>query len=137
MTADEARIRVAKGATWLDRKRLGWAKQINTGQLNLEGSCLCILGQIFGCFYSVVPEEVSVVPLVPPDERLSPSGAAALGFRHTGARGLGLSEEEQKAARAEYHVLQDAWIEAIADRLHPVTEDPAPLAACAEPGVHA
>lgn len=38
--------RVAKGATWLDKVRPGWFKNINLDKLQLSDGCHCVLGQI-------------------------------------------------------------------------------------------
>jgi hypothetical protein len=84
----------------------GWARRIDTGTLTLHDPCGCIVGQLCG-----------------PVKR-------GLGFR-TAAKALGVGVSDVIAYGLDrdggemiyfksleaYNVLQDAWIEAIADRL--------------------
>ena len=103
MTATEARENVARGAALLDQKRPGWAQQINISTLNLGSPCLCVLGQLYRSFtrgWVLLTDGVA-------------GQARPFGFDISG-------EESATTGGLDspyYHLLQDAWIEAIADRL--------------------
>lgn len=117
MTKDEARERVARGAALLDQKRPGWAHAIDTGTLDLQSSCLCVIGQVYGNFYSYVGAVTG--------------DASGVGSSRPHAARLGFWVETEHDSRPldtdtivdGYRALQDAWIEAIADRLVPTTGD--------------
>lgn len=102
MTIEDARERVAKGAALLDQERPGWAKAIDVGRLNIEACSRCVLGQLFGHYES----GVTAIPLLGPT-----GGRSGRGFT---LRGVEASDEE---ADVNWRLLQDAWIELIADRL--------------------
>ena len=99
LTMDEARARVARGATILDRISPGWEREIDIGVLDLSTSDRCICGQLGKGDWA----HPLVIGLVVDD--------------HSGSRAqnVGVTCEDT----AEYGPLQDAWIEAIAARLHP------------------
>lgn len=44
------RERVARGAEFLDEHRPGWRSEINLADLDLESTCGCVLGQLFGTY---------------------------------------------------------------------------------------
>lgn len=48
--------RVRNGAEWLDENRPGWVNEIDLGRLELTSPCLCILGQLWGNYWSAVRE---------------------------------------------------------------------------------
>jgi hypothetical protein len=123
MTKDEARERVARGAALLDQKRPGWEHQIDTGKLDLSQSCFCVLGQVCGNYYHVVRDADWRHLFGRSDLRLRVAEATALGFRHTGRSGTREGGRRWKTIQAEYRLLQDCWIELIADRLVPTTGD--------------
>ena len=128
ISMDEARSRVARGAAHLDTVKPGWFRRIDTGTLTLHDPCGCIVGQLCrsrperdrsgsyfsdsqlaelgliqrGTFTSLTDEEYDAL-------------VSYLGFDMT------VDECEACDDCDEYAVLQDAWIEAIAARLHPVT----------------
>lgn len=120
MTPTEARERVAKGAAHLDQVRPGWERRIDTGTLTLHDPCGCIVGQLCNTGYMF---SAGLVML-----RVSEGKTAeALGFERDtwGGEPSGklLTRAQVEAwSREQYGYLQDAWIEAIAARLHPQTE---------------
>lgn len=103
ITNDEARARVQRGAAHLDVVRPGWADRIDVGTLTLHDPCGCIVGQLCQGMDFIAGEE-------------------ALGITaYEGAvpRGLDLSRLEMDPGVErvlQFRPLQDAWIEAIADR---------------------
>lgn len=136
LTSEIARERVTKGAAHLDRVVPGWFHRVDIGTLTLSSCEDCVLGQLAG-----------------------PRAADPAYFEHCFTRGLKLARlyEDVGNALAALHgfallhgdvhreysdpsyssesdvafaLLQDAWIAAIAQRRHPVTE--APAEQCAE-----
>ena len=106
ISLEEARIRVARGAAHLDQVRPGWQDRIDVGTLTLHDPCGCIVGQlarIEGGSFTGVWMDI-----------LHGQWTEEL----TAGVGLGVFSHSQ----ADYAVLQDAWIEAIAARRHPVVE---------------
>lgn len=110
MTRDDARARVAKGAAHLDQVRPGWWTRIDVGTLTLHDPCGCIVGQLCGTgrlFQRGL-------------KQLEVADAVAFGFDRdvVDAGGwvtsVGAYHHE---GRRLYRLLQDAWIEEIADRL--------------------
>jgi hypothetical protein len=120
MTIHEARERVARGAALLDEKRPGWSGRINTGPLELACPTLCILGQLYGHFNlgrdTLFPGEDYRATC---DDDLGPY---LYGFDLT------WQEYDKFGQAAAFKPLQDAWIEAIADRVVPK-----PVASNAQP----
>ena len=47
-TAETVEARVARGAAWLDSEQPGWERRIDLATLDLQDSCRCVLGQVFG-----------------------------------------------------------------------------------------
>src|SRR5690349_3384032 len=43
--------RVAAGAAFLDEVKPGWHKEIDVERLNLESSCRCVMGQLYGSYF--------------------------------------------------------------------------------------
>lgn len=113
LTMDDARARVARGAALLDAQRPGWAQRIDHGRLDLGNECHCILGQLESSYSSAIA-------------RLG-LRARATGNDTTVAHGFDLCHID---GRHRFALLQDAWIEAIADRLHPVAPEPETSTAC-------
>lgn len=106
----DAEARVARGAAHLDTVRPGWEKLIDVGTLSI-GSCVdCILGQIFR-------READDANRNPFGYGLSAVGWWDDGEAH-GVAGFLLGQDMK--------VTQDAWIAAIAARLHPEVSDPVP-----------
>lgn len=101
MTQDEARARVAKGAAHLDRVRPGWFNRIDTGTLALRDPCGCIIGQLGDGMYRRGFVELNITSVVP------------FGFD------LPWGGPDNPS---NFQLLQDAWIEAIADRLLPTSD---------------
>jgi hypothetical protein len=44
---ESVKVRVARGAEWLDKEVPGWEEQIDLSTLDLADSCQCILGQVY------------------------------------------------------------------------------------------
>lgn len=106
LTKEEARARVAKGAAHLDQVRPGWAQQIDVGRLTMHACDRCIIGQLGQGKYKPCRDFG-----VPSDEGTEPYGFY-VSFNDGGGSIAGV-------LRA-YRLLQDAWIEAICDRLQAV-----------------
>lgn len=97
MTQIEARERVERGAALLDRERPGWAQRIDCGALNIAYGCDCILGQLEGSYGAACARI---------------NGAQCDPWGH----GFAADLNDWMAGCA---TLQDAWIEAICDRVVP------------------
>ena len=121
VSLEEARIRVARGAAHLDQVRPNWFNEIDTGTLDLQSGCFCVLGQLtngafdevaigFRSKYSITAEESATYELVTHGFSLN---------LHAGEVPDWINEPER---RIHYRTLQDAWIEAIAARRHPMVE---------------
>lgn len=114
ISKDEAYTRVAKGAAHLDTVRPGWFNGIDTGLLSLESCDRCIAAQLAVGRHSH-PFTVGLSQLGIDDMCISAFGM-----------GLGDGDCEQGHVRrdedANFARLQDAWIDAIAARRHPVSE---------------
>lgn len=107
ITIEQARELVAKGAAHLDVVRPGWWNRIDVGTLTLHDPCGCIVGQLSGNqdFFRGC-------------DSLEIDNPLALGF-DTGKDAMPFDLAFQfgnPARRPYYQSLQDAWIEAIADR---------------------
>lgn len=107
LTKDEARQRVAKGAAYLDKKCPDWTDRIDTGTLTMSGNCFCVMGQLADCTgewdtlydrFGITTADHDILFAVTLDNSESKTWNT-----HT-------------ERTADYLVLQDAWIEAIADR---------------------
>lgn len=119
ITIDEARKRVAVGAAHLDTARPGWHDRIDVGTLTLHDPCGCIVGQLTGNSQF----NVTLIGLTP---------ACFIGRSDAIRCGMELELYEREWARFAiaytelrgprptreqcFQPLQDAWIEAIADR---------------------
>jgi hypothetical protein len=102
MTTQEARDRVARGATYLDLVRPGWAARIDVGTLTLHDACGCIVGQLCETAdYSVARHSIG----------LSMERGVHCGFDVF--RGF------ESDVAEDFALLQDAWLIAIADRVLP------------------
>ena len=113
MTQAEARARVARGAAHLDQVRPGWFRRIDTGTLTLHDPCGCIVGQLCGTG-DAFRYGLQILEVKQGDEE-------EFGFELPIAERIAHYPNEFFAIRANlFRPLQDAWIDAIADRLHPV-----------------
>lgn len=102
-----ARERVAQGAAFLDANHPGWHNRIDVGTLTLHNACGCIAGQLS-------------------NNSFFPESSRALGIKDRStcvSHGFDLNYGEfsnlpatKETRKASYQPLQDAWIEAIADR---------------------
>lgn len=103
LSVDDARARVAVGMAFLDRTKPDWWRRINPHLLDMQHSCLCVLGQVCGGFYETVGWLQQDNPR----------------YAEAEARGFWIScnDWDYNVIRASYRTLQDAWIEAIADRV--------------------
>lgn len=121
ITIEEARSNVARGAAYLDQQRPGWFQRIDIGTLTLHDPCGCIVGQLCGTGHEFVDGMRSLS--IPFDNHGS-----------FDAKGYGLALENLTGVthddpRADYVILQDAWIEAIAARRFPLKDTDRPTAA--------
>ncbi len=110
MTRTQAIERVSRGAAHLDRVRPGWEHRINTRTLTLSDPCGCVIGQLchvtFG-YWNDAAKSLGVE---------SVSDQRAMGFeRDHNDMPIKYSEWEVESER-RYQLLQDAWLEAIAER---------------------
>lgn len=114
MTKSQARERVARGAAFLDQARPGWAHEIDPGLLDLSDSCYCVLGQLIGDY-----EASKVFPL--------PKGVGEIDDADIGFHILHYDDLshpflcECAECLSNWTTLQNAWIDAIADRVIPQT----------------
>jgi hypothetical protein len=108
MTQADARSRVMKGAVHLDQVRPGWAWEIDPGTLDLADECLCVFGQVFGHYWDGV-------------KHLPTLAGWPLGF-DVSSKDYNTRVDMDVA----YRMLQDAWIEAICDRLLPIAAEGQP-----------
>lgn len=125
MTNEEARARVAKGAAHLDQVRPGWFNRIDVGTLTLHDPCGCIVGQLCGTgeWFSRGLTLLDV------------GDAEELGFERTTPPIDSWNSIDQLHAinKRSYALLQEAWIEAIADRLLPTSDEGKTVPAGATP----
>lgn len=127
ITKAEAETRVARGAAYLDSKWPEWAQHINTDALDMGSSCSCVLGQMTGDYNTAIrnlwPESMwgrvvsACNDLYPRADRTS----EALGFDAP-------DSDFELERDVDYRRLQDAWIEAIADRRLSTTPNGTPAA---------
>lgn len=106
ISQDEARRRVAAGAAYLDRTLPGWHDRIDVGTLTLHEPCGCIMGQLahVGAVFSFNKGlRLLGIPLM---------DCARYGFDYTVIETV----DQRPLHASDYQPLQDAWIEAIADR---------------------
>jgi hypothetical protein len=104
LTKEEAHARVARGAAYLDRIRPGWYARVNVTRLELWNCSQCVIGQLYVDFWVGT-------------KRLWNRGIEATRDADSPEVRYGFALET--ANLCEYHALQDAWIEAIADRCLP------------------
>lgn len=101
ISRQEARTRVQRGAALLDRDRPGWFNRIDVGTLTLSDPCGCIVGQLIGN-YDDCRQQLGLTWI----------GAVSCGLNITGRQAWDLARRPTRV----WTLLQDAWIEAIADR---------------------
>ena len=107
LTIEEARTRVASGSAYLDEHRPGWFKEIDTGTLSMSSSCLCVMGQLAGASWiagDIVASHPRLLPAITLDDPRTCTYTTE-------------PKADYAERTADYRVLQEAWIEAIADRL--------------------
>lgn len=103
LTQEEARTVVARGATRLDRVRPNWFNEIDDARLDLSDCRACIVGQLTGDYYR---------------------GREQLGFTESNGPDYGVALNPAPGPlEPQWRPLQDAWIEAIADRRFPQRHD--------------
>ena len=110
ISLEEARIRVARGAAHLDQVRPNWFNEIDTGTLSLESCKYCIAGQLAPNTSYPFSEGLRRIGL----EQVDVYATNAVATAH------GLATDEKDGS--SFPLLQDAWIEAIAARRHPMVE---------------
>jgi len=118
ITAENARERVERGATYLDEVDPGWYRRVDSDTLELGDGRHCILGQLHGEFRLGLGRSHLITMSSAPRASLSP---ANYGFKCMD----GVSDEWQ--AR-DYALLNAAWKEAVRTRQEadPSMEGPAP-----------
>ncbi|HYE80030.1 MAG TPA: hypothetical protein VEI97_18785 [bacterium] len=107
ITQEMARERVARGAALLDEQAPGWAEKVNVGWLDMSYATRCVLGQLYGNY------DAGMAVLFPVLGRFVFTRAwkgQAYGFFLYGPKYGAVTE-------ANYRALQEAWVEAIADRV--------------------
>lgn len=117
LTTDEARARVAKGAAHLDDVRPDWFNRIDVGTLTLRSHCSCIVGQL-GAFGKGYYKEWMEV----------------FDAQHD-AMECGVFISPGAGSNEAYARLQDAWIDAIADRRLSQESATAPTLDAVDPAV--
>jgi hypothetical protein len=108
MLTKTAEARVAKGAAYLDRVRPGWFNRIDVGTLTLQSPKSCVMAQSYDCEYCHACRSAGIQFLSRDGEDDVETQAQTLGF-------FG-------AADASFEDLQDAWIDAVAQRRYPTRE---------------
>lgn len=114
LTIEQARERVAKGAAHLDATRPGWHDRIDVGTLTLHDPCGCIVGQLMpNTTFTNFNQRARVLFPISVDEQAWRWGVDASGRDASGDNHEWATTEEYRGA---FTILQDAWVEAIADR---------------------
>lgn len=118
ITAEKARERVQRGATYLDEVDPDWYRRVDSDTLELEDGKHCILGQLHGEFRLGLGRSHLITMSSAPRTSLSPVN---YGFKCV----EGVSDEWQ--AR-DYKLLNAAWKEAVRSRqeVDPTMEAGAP-----------
>lgn len=111
MTKQDAQARVAKGAAHLDKMRPGWERRIDVQTLTMWDPCGCIIGQLVGCQFGCQFFRAA--------RSLFIDDVVAYGFERDAVPYMNSFTNSGNEGQRRYALLQDAWIEAIADRLHP------------------
>lgn len=91
ISMDDVRIRVARGAQYLDQVQPDWWRRIDVGTLALNSCSVCVVGQLFGSYYWTAEHDLDGI---------------AFGF----------SKCANDGGDRVWACLKDAWIEVIADR---------------------
>lgn len=118
LTHQEIESRVATGAALLDADQPNWFRRVDVGRLQLSDCAHCVVGQL-------TARDVNLS-----DEEHFKFGLARLGLwtnAATAAHGFAVARDDYdvRASNASdvadelFARLQDAWIAAIAHRLHP------------------
>jgi hypothetical protein len=92
--------RVAAGAAHLDRLCPGWAHLVDPDSLDMSLSGWCVLGQVFGNFWTAIREIFPALDDVEASRLAAQEGFQADGWKNDD----------------DYHRLRDAWLAEIAAR---------------------
>ncbi len=106
ITLDGARLRVTRGADYLDEVHPGWHRLVNAATLELSSGPACVLGQLHGDFRQGLSRSFLIHLGSAPRLNLSP---VAYGFLCE--QGVGEAVQAQ-----DYDLLNQAWREAILQR---------------------
>jgi hypothetical protein len=104
LTQEVALACVARGAAHLDRVRPGWFDDIDLDRLQLHDECCCIVGQLCRDSFAI---GVAVLGMA--------LQAEACGVAYTSGVYID-SADAWKLEEEAWRPLQDAWVEAIANR---------------------
>jgi hypothetical protein len=94
---------VKAGVAWLDETHPGWELKIDLSQLDMSHSCLCILGQLEGNYWTALH-----------DHKLEYDEGEEMGFAVTGERNMA---GWRVTDAVTWGLLTAEWHEAIKDRL--------------------
>ncbi len=129
LTKQEAEARVTRAVARLDAVRPDWVRQIDPGTLTLHDPCGCIVGQLTPMEWCTSFEDLARETFHEEAHRFNgfESIAAYYGCelvdRDWPMYDPTMSETDGELwRRAAFQPLQDAWIAAIAERLHPDAE---------------
>jgi hypothetical protein len=118
LTKAEAEARVSKGAAHLDALFPKWAEYIRVNEFDLSAPCSCVLGQLHGDYREAV-EDRDIIP-----RKWWETAVVA----YASAEQMGFDAPSSDILAAErkhdYGLLQDAWVDAIAARKFPSSEQP-------------
>lgn len=98
--------RVAAGAAYLDEHKPGWIDEIELAALDLANTCLCVLGQVYGNYWTSEPVLAYAAGV---DAEPGQNVIAALGFN---ARW----RENPRDELPELRELNVAWLRLIESR---------------------
>lgn len=123
ITLERARLRVARGAAYLDDVMPGWYRQIDAATLELGDGRCCVLGQLHGDFRLGLGRSAILRLSSAPRANLSP---VALGF-------LCVQDVPEAWQEQDYAHLNQAWREEVARRQPRRPKTPPAPAATREP----
>lgn len=108
ISRNEARECVAAGAEYLDRIKPDWYEAIDVGTLTISSDCHCVLAQTYGRKYSSA--------VLAAGFRWNDRADDVAGYYSQSGSVINLGFFAPENDRDDSKLLQDAWIEAIADR---------------------
>lgn len=94
---------IREGSAWLDIEKPGWAMEIDVASLDLNSCSQCVLGQLFGDYFTIVQNR---------DDHL---WAVNHGFLVSNERCNGIVYMPDE--KDPWRILRDEWIDFIKERL--------------------